>query len=151
MIADGWRILCLTFQVTSYRPLRVYFYRLGFARFCTVKYESTGGDDDDGDDDNYNDLLKHLTNVVCPPPSLSNWTTSRDLPARMLLPLFVVRVDMTPLPLARSSPRVFRLWQAIQKHGDEYNNANGGKWDFENLLLYLSGEHNQAAMLFWII
>jgi len=42
--------------VTSYRPLRVYIYREGFARFCTVKYSN-----DTTDLDN---LFVHLTNVA---------------------------------------------------------------------------------------
>jgi len=42
--------------VTSYRPLRAYVYREGFARFCTVKYSN-----DTTDLDN---LFVHLTNVA---------------------------------------------------------------------------------------
>ncbi|CAF0829239.1 unnamed protein product [Brachionus calyciflorus] len=41
--------------VTSYRPLKCYWYRLGFARFCTVKYTSSANDIDN--------MFIHLTNV----------------------------------------------------------------------------------------
>lgn len=41
--------------VTSYRPLKCYWYRLGFARFCTVKYTSSANDIDN--------MFVHLTNV----------------------------------------------------------------------------------------
>ena len=42
--------------VTSYRPLKVYVYRHGFARFTTVNYSNEAGDID-------NELM-HLTNVA---------------------------------------------------------------------------------------
>lgn len=42
--------------VTSYRPLKVFLYREGFARFCTVKYT-----DEVGELDN---VFVHLTNVA---------------------------------------------------------------------------------------
>ena len=41
--------------VTSYRPLKCYWYRLGFARFCTVKYAASANDIDN--------MFVHLTNV----------------------------------------------------------------------------------------
>ena len=34
--------------VTSYRPLRVYMFDQGFARFCNVKYSSQAGERDSG-------------------------------------------------------------------------------------------------------
>eukprot|EP01064_Diplonema_japonicum_P001397 TRINITY_DN1089_c8_g1_i1.p1 TRINITY_DN1089_c8_g1~~TRINITY_DN1089_c8_g1_i1.p1 ORF type:complete len:435 (+),score=73.72 TRINITY_DN1089_c8_g1_i1:112-1305(+) len=67
--------------VTSYRPLRAYIHREGFARFCTVAYNTDVGDLDN--------LFVHLTNV------------------------------------------------AVQKQGDEYNDKHGGKWNVNNLRLYL--------------
>ncbi|EGB03869.1 hypothetical protein AURANDRAFT_33385 [Aureococcus anophagefferens] len=42
--------------VTSYRPLRVYQYDAGFARFCNVKYSSQAGE--------LNNPFIHLTNVA---------------------------------------------------------------------------------------
>ena len=42
--------------VTSYRPLRAYISRLGFARFCNVKYEDAS--------DNLGNVYAHLTNVA---------------------------------------------------------------------------------------
>ena len=42
--------------VTSYRPLRVYMYAEGFARFCNVKYSSEMTD--------LNNPFIHLTNVA---------------------------------------------------------------------------------------
>ena len=42
--------------VTSYRPLRVYQYAHGFARFCNVKYSSQAGE--------LNNPFIHLTNVA---------------------------------------------------------------------------------------
>ena len=42
--------------VTSYRPLKVYTYKKGFARFCTVNYTHEAGELD-------NELV-HLTNVA---------------------------------------------------------------------------------------
>jgi tubulin polyglutamylase TTLL1 len=41
--------------VTSYRPLKVYMYRLGFCRFCTVKYNTSVSELDN--------MFVHLTNV----------------------------------------------------------------------------------------
>ncbi|XP_063712833.1 polyglutamylase complex subunit TTLL1-like isoform X1 [Symsagittifera roscoffensis] len=41
--------------VLSYRPLKVYIYQLGFARFCTVKYNTSVGELDN--------MFVHLTNV----------------------------------------------------------------------------------------
>ncbi|XP_019631189.1 PREDICTED: probable tubulin polyglutamylase TTLL1 [Branchiostoma belcheri] len=41
--------------VTSYRPLKCYMYRLGFCRFCTVKYTSSTSELDN--------MFIHLTNV----------------------------------------------------------------------------------------
>lgn len=41
--------------VTSYKPLRAFFYRLGFCRFCAVKYTSNISEVDN--------LFVHLTNV----------------------------------------------------------------------------------------
>ena len=67
--------------VTSYRPLRAYMHKDGFARFCTVPYNTDSGDLDN--------LFVHLTNV------------------------------------------------AVQKQGDEYNERHGGKWNVNNLRLYL--------------
>ena len=42
--------------VTSYRPLKAYISRLGFARFCNVKYSAEVGDIDN--------MYVHLTNVA---------------------------------------------------------------------------------------
>ena len=42
--------------VTSYRPLKVYMYKEGFARFCNVKYSNEVGDIDNP--------FVHLTNVA---------------------------------------------------------------------------------------
>jgi len=42
--------------VTSYRPLKAYISRLGFARFCNVKYSAEVGDIDN--------VYVHLTNVA---------------------------------------------------------------------------------------
>eukprot|EP00756_Hemistasia_phaeocysticola_P034492 Hpha_TRINITY_DN16523_c6_g1::TRINITY_DN16523_c6_g1_i1::g.137048::m.137048/K16599/TTLL1; tubulin polyglutamylase TTLL1 len=67
--------------VTSYRPLRAFMHREGFARFCTVAYNTDVTDLDN--------MFVHLTNV------------------------------------------------AIQRTGDEYNDAHGGKWNVNNLKLYL--------------
>ncbi|XP_064397984.1 polyglutamylase complex subunit TTLL1-like isoform X2 [Halichondria panicea] len=41
--------------VTSYRPLKAYMYRLGFCRFCTVKYNASVNELDN--------MFVHLTNV----------------------------------------------------------------------------------------
>jgi tubulin polyglutamylase TTLL1 len=41
--------------VTSYRPLKTYMYRLGFCRFCTVKYNSSMSE--------MENMFVHLTNV----------------------------------------------------------------------------------------
>lgn len=41
--------------VTSFRPLKCYMYRLGFCRFCTVKYDSNLSEIDN--------MFVHLTNV----------------------------------------------------------------------------------------
>jgi tubulin polyglutamylase TTLL1 len=41
--------------VTSFRPLKCYMYRLGFCRFCTVKYNASVNDLDN--------MFVHLTNV----------------------------------------------------------------------------------------
>ncbi|XP_023337938.1 probable tubulin polyglutamylase TTLL1 [Eurytemora carolleeae] len=42
--------------VTSFRPMKVYFYKLGFCRFCTVKYDDSAREMDN--------LFVHLTNVA---------------------------------------------------------------------------------------
>ena len=80
--------------VTSYRPLRVYMYQSGFARFCNVKYS-----------DNLEDLnnpFMHLTNV------------------------------------------------AIQKHDEKYNAKHGGKWNTQQLRLYIESTwgRDRAEKLF---
>eukprot|EP00755_Sulcionema_specki_P008474 Sspe_Gene.41051::Locus_19845_Transcript_1_1_Confidence_1.000_Length_2310::g.41051::m.41051/K16599/TTLL1; tubulin polyglutamylase TTLL1 len=67
--------------VTSYRPLRAYLHKEGFARFCTVPYNTDVSDLDN--------LFIHLTNV------------------------------------------------AVQRQGEEYNEKHGGKWNVNNLQLYL--------------
>ncbi|EFC44955.1 tubulin tyrosine ligase, partial [Naegleria gruberi] len=67
--------------VTSYRPLKAYVYKEGFARFCTAKYTN--------DIEDVDNMFIHLTNV------------------------------------------------AIQKHGDDYNDKHGGKWNIKMLRLYL--------------
>ena len=41
--------------VTSFRPLKAYVYKMGFCRFCTVKYNHSTSDLDN--------LFVHLTNV----------------------------------------------------------------------------------------
>ncbi|KAA0191267.1 hypothetical protein HAZT_HAZT000530 [Hyalella azteca] len=41
--------------VTSYRPLKAYMHKLGFCRFCTVRYDASGQDLDN--------MFVHLTNV----------------------------------------------------------------------------------------
>eukprot|EP01062_Namystynia_karyoxenos_P076064 TRINITY_DN7414_c0_g1_i1.p1 TRINITY_DN7414_c0_g1~~TRINITY_DN7414_c0_g1_i1.p1 ORF type:complete len:409 (+),score=149.74 TRINITY_DN7414_c0_g1_i1:140-1366(+) len=67
--------------VTSFRPLRAFIHREGFARFCTVAYNTDVTDLDN--------MFVHLTNV------------------------------------------------AVQKQGDDYNENHGGKWNINNLKLYL--------------
>ena len=42
--------------VTSFKPLKVYLSKLGFARFCNVKY--------DLEDDDLDNRYMHLTNVA---------------------------------------------------------------------------------------
>ena len=42
--------------VTSFRPLKVYLFKLGFCRFCTVKYDDSAREMDN--------LFVHLTNVA---------------------------------------------------------------------------------------
>eukprot|EP00754_Rhynchopus_humris_P040760 Rhum_TRINITY_DN23898_c0_g1::Rhum_TRINITY_DN23898_c0_g1_i1::g.178940::m.178940/K16599/TTLL1; tubulin polyglutamylase TTLL1 len=73
--------------VTSYRPLRAYMHCEGFARFCTVPYNTDVSDLDN--------LFVHLTNV------------------------------------------------AVQKQGDDYNDKHGGKWNCNNLRLYLEGIYSK--------
>jgi len=51
--------------VTSYRPLKCFWYRLGFARFCTVKYTSSANDIDN--------MFVHLTNVSYQKQSVFNF------------------------------------------------------------------------------
>lgn len=75
--------------VCSYRPLRVYLSKLGFARFCSVKYTTEIGELDN--------QFVHLTNV------------------------------------------------AIQKHGEDYNEAHGNKWPITCLRLYLESTCGRAA------
>lgn len=41
--------------VTSFRPLKAYLFKLGFCRFCTVKYDTSGAELDN--------MYVHLTNV----------------------------------------------------------------------------------------
>lgn len=41
--------------VTSFRPMKVYLFKLGFCRFCTVKYDTSGTELDN--------MYVHLTNV----------------------------------------------------------------------------------------
>jgi len=76
--------------VTSYRPLRVWEFTQGFARFTNVKYST--------DRDQMNNVEIHLTNV------------------------------------------------AIQKHGEDYNNKHGNKWNLNNLRTWLTGNfgHERA-------
>ncbi|KAJ1458134.1 tubulin-tyrosine ligase family-domain-containing protein [Pelagophyceae sp. CCMP2097] len=74
--------------VTSYRPLRVYTFSEGFARFCNVKYSDDVGD--------INNPFIHLTNV------------------------------------------------AIQKNNEDYNTKHGGKWNIQQLRLYLEGTWGTA-------
>ena len=75
--------------VTSFRPLVIYLYREGFARFCNVKYTNEVNELDN--------MYIHLTNV------------------------------------------------AIQKHGEDYNEQHGGKWNLERLRLYLEATRGHAA------
>lgn len=34
---------------------------------------------------------------------------------------------------------------SIQKHGEEYNETNGGKWPYQNLILYLNATYGRVA------
>jgi len=59
MLANGSRTCAQRpslLVVTSYRPLKAYISRLGFARFCGTKYSAEVGDIDN--------MFVHLTNVA---------------------------------------------------------------------------------------
>lgn len=51
--------------VTSFRPLKAYLFKLGFCRFCTVKYDTSVNEIDN--------MYVHLTNVSVQKHGVSNY------------------------------------------------------------------------------
>ncbi|KAJ3221476.1 putative tubulin polyglutamylase ttll1, partial [Clydaea vesicula] len=82
--------LRLYILVTSWRPLIAYKYGQGFARFCSIKYNT--------DTEDLDNNFMHLTNV------------------------------------------------SIQKFGEDYNEQNGGKWSWTNLLNYILGTKGKKVL-----
>jgi tubulin polyglutamylase TTLL1 len=108
--------------VTSYRPLRVYAYQEGFARFCNVKYSS---DNDDVD----NPVRMPSSTVFARRPMRSIASncvqTGSAVAPRNLCWLGLFQCS--------SLQYVHLTNVAIQKHGDEYNEKHGNKWTVKNL------------------
>ncbi|KAF2345515.1 Tubulin-tyrosine ligase/Tubulin polyglutamylase [Trinorchestia longiramus] len=63
--------------VTSYRPLKAYLHKLGFCRFCTVRYDTSGQDLDN--------MFVHLTNVSIQKHGVSIAWSSTDRNTACLL------------------------------------------------------------------
>lgn len=57
--------------VTSFRPLKVYLYKLGFCRFCTAKYDTSIQE--------LENMYVHLTNVSVQKHGVSELALNLDL------------------------------------------------------------------------
>jgi tubulin polyglutamylase TTLL1 len=109
--------------VTSYRPLRAFVSRLGFARFCSVSYSEAKADMDNP--------FVHLT----------NGTYCSHRPRR------TPRGTLNPKPLSSIHASIIHLTfihsfihaVAIQKKGEDYNASHGNKWAIHLLRLYIEG------------
>ena len=109
--------------VTSYRPLRAYVSRLGFARFCSVSYSEAKADMDNP--------FVHLTN--------GTYCSHR--------PRGTPRGTLNPKPLSSIHASIIHLTfihsfirsVAIQKKGEDYNASHGNKWAIHLLRLYIEG------------
>jgi tubulin polyglutamylase TTLL1 len=108
--------------VTSFRPLKAYLFKLGFCRFCTVKYDTSVTELDN--------MYVHLTNV-----SVQKHGVSR-LPTENVFKLISLHL--------MTNTKIFSLLRATTFKG-EYNNLHGGKWSVQNLKLYLEGTRGKKV------
>eukprot|EP00795_Rhopilema_esculentum_P014337 gene14337-5379_t len=106
--------------VTSYRPLKCYLYKLGFCRFCTVKYNA--------DVNELDNMFVHLTNVSIQKHGPYDSATRKHSP--------------------EYDTRTSYNWMCssvtlVDK--DEYNSSHGGKWTVHNLRVYLEGTRGKEV------
>lgn len=110
--------------VTSFRPLKAYLFKLGFCRFCTVKYDTSVTELDN--------MYVHLTNVSVQKHGVSFRGFSGS-------PNFISNSNWSHYDFYFLSHSL-----SVALKG-EYNNLHGGKWSVQNLKLYLEGTRGKKV------
>lgn len=104
--------------VTSFRPLKAYLFKLGFSRFCTVKYDTSVTELDN--------MYVHLTNVSVQKHGVI---------------IYLSHSYSQSLDFVSS----FVCFSPSRTNKGEYNNMHGGKWSVQNLRLYLEGTRGKEV------
>lgn len=102
--------------VTSFRPLKAYLFKLGFCRFCTVKYDTSMTELDN--------MYVHLTNVSVQKHGVS-----------VVAAIYIKKIVA----------QQFDFSYNISTHQGDYNSLHGGKWSVQNLKLYLEGTRGKKV------
>ncbi|RXM30173.1 putative tubulin polyglutamylase TTLL1 [Acipenser ruthenus] len=116
--------------VTTYRPLKCYMYKLGFCRFCTVKYTPSTSELDN--------MFVHLTNVAI---QKHGSVMNNDKHCFECYGYDIIIDDK------------LKPW-LIE---NDYNHIHGGKWTVSNLRLYLESTRGKEVTnklfdeMHWII
>lgn len=96
--------------VTSFRPLKAYLFKLGFCRFCTVKYDTSVTELDN--------MYVHLTNVSVQKHGVSNRQTSFPIQIDLITRRATFLVFVSPFSRANTTTctavnGAFRTWNLI--------------------------------------
>ncbi|XP_040346561.1 polyglutamylase complex subunit TTLL1 isoform X3 [Herpailurus yagouaroundi] len=126
--------------VSTYRPLRCYMYKLGFCRFCTVKYTPSTSELDN--------MFVHLTNVAIQKHGTLLFGSCLIGGLEYPGPFCIIGVERGVHCLG---PRV------LSRRQEDYNHIHGGKWTVNNLRLYLESTRGKEVTgklfdeIHWII
>lgn len=113
-------------------------YKLGFCRFCTVKYTPSTSELDN--------MFVHLTNVAIQKHGVSVCFASRTMEIRN-----TCRKNKQQVSFLSKAYVVFFEMQ------DDYNHVHGGKWTVSNLRLYLESTRGKEVtsrlfdQIHWIV